>query len=166
MCHCRHMQWVESYNRYKKCRGRSRWHLFFTSILCFTLLQRLMRVINSLCQHFRDFRLVLFLSTKYQQEDKCNEFPSTDITYTFLRVDSDSTGQYSFAMLVFSFASGYCRRIHKPTRVYCPKIPHTNRYCRTIRLCTSMNNCFCFFFWDFTNIFKRLQSTSTRFGKD
>ena len=29
MCHCRHMQWVESYNRYKKCRGRSRRHFFY-----------------------------------------------------------------------------------------------------------------------------------------
>ena len=56
----------------------------------------------------------------------------------------------------FFLASGYCRRMHKPTRVYCPKIPYTNRYCRTIRLCTSMNKCFCFFFWGFTNIFKRL----------
>ena len=97
-----------------------------------------------------------FFSTKYQQEDKCNEFPSIDITYTFLRVDSDSTGQYSLPIWVFFLASGYCRRMHKSTRVYCPKIPHTNRYCRTIRLCTSMNKCFCFFFWGFTNIFKRL----------
>lgn len=61
-----------------------------------------MRVINSLCQHFRDFRLVLFFSTKYQQDDKCNEFPSIDITYTFLRVDSDSTGQYSLLFVFFS----------------------------------------------------------------